>query len=154
MTDKYQTVGLDSARETETNTTEAYDNDTNSHNNSDESLTSKNVLVKLKFTNGTVLKVPRTEKKAETCTIAELKNDQFSKEERANLKLICKGEELQDDERVLDQVIVLDGEKEKSEHVVTIHAVLPALAMTGESPVLIARPRQKNRLPLINLMSR
>ena len=40
---------------------------------------------------------------------------------------------------MLDQVIVLDGEKEKSEHVVTIHAVLPALAMTGESPASLAR---------------
>ena len=30
----------------------------------------------------------------------------------------------------------------------------PGNAMTGESPVLIAQPRQKNRPPLINLMSR
>lgn len=33
----------------------------------------------------------------------------------------------------------MDGEKEKSEHVVTIHAVLPALAMTEESPASLAR---------------
>ena len=56
-----------------------------------------------------------TEKKAESHTIAEFKNEQFSKEERAHLKLICKGEELQEDERLIDQVVVLDGEKEKSE---------------------------------------
>ena len=33
----------------------------------------------------------------------------------------------------------MNGEKEKNRHVVTIHAVLPAMAITDESPASIAR---------------
>ena len=40
---------------------------------------------------------------------------------------------MKDNEILLEQVVFLDGEQDKSEHVVTLHAVLPAMTMSGES---------------------
>ena len=64
MNDQYEEVIQDSARGTGTTNTETYEaQETLSNNNSDEILNPiRNVFVKIKFTNGTLLELPISEK--------------------------------------------------------------------------------------------
>ena len=113
--------------------------DTLSNNDSSENLNPKQVLVKIKFTNGTFLKLPMSTAQAETCTIGDIKAEQFCEQERESLKLLCKGQELNDSEKIIDQIVALNGEPDKREHVVTIHAILPAMVLSEESNASKAR---------------